>query len=103
MGSSLSGILATAFVDSIEKRALRSFDNINIFKRYVDDCFLLAHNSQQAKCFLQHLNAQHSGIKFEIEHPRNAKTLSLLDFSVTIDFDNGHKFEFYKKTAQKIS
>ena len=78
MGSSLSGPLAITFIDTLEKRALTNISGITIFKRYVDDCFVLANTKEQAFLLLDQLNSQHSNIKFEIELPTNNNELSLL-------------------------
>lgn len=50
------------------------------------------------------MNQQHPHIKFEIEKPvikPESKTLSLLDFTVTITNKGSSEFEFYKKKAKK--
>ena len=104
MGSSLSGVLAIIFMDSIETVALRQMRvmyNVPLFMRYVDDCFAIIENKEQALKLLQYLNAQHSSINFEIELPDDNKTLSLLDFRVTLNAPNEPQFEFYRKSARK--
>ena len=101
MGSSLSGLLAITFIDTLEKRALSNVSGIPLFKRYVDDCFLLAETKEQAFILLDQLNNQHPNIKFEIELPTNNNELSLLDFTVKITSQGGASFEFYKKPARK--
>ena len=50
------------------------------------------------------MNEAHSCIQFEIEKPTitpRGKSLSLLDFTVTITEDGNAKFEFFKKQAKK--
>ena len=85
MGCSLSGVMAILFMDTIEKAALRSFGNIGMFRRYIDDCFALVRNEDEAKQLLEFLNNQHPNIKFEIEFPESGRTLSLLDFTTTFN------------------
>lgn len=102
MGSSLSGIMAILFMDTLEKRALTSLPSLPIFRRYVDDCFFLAKDRNEALRVLEVFNSQHENIKFEIEFPNDDnKTLSLLDFTVTMETNNGPIFQFYKKNAKK--
>ena len=99
MGSSVSGFLAILFLDTIEKRALRAFPNCILFARYVDDCFALLRNNEDANKLHQVLNSQHPDIKFELETPNEHK-LSLLDFTVDMLTDVP-TFSFYKKAAKK--
>ena len=106
MGSSLSGILAIIFMNKLEINALTSMSNIPLFKRYVDDCFALCNNVEEAHQLFEALNSQHQRIKFEIELPNennHTYTLSLLDFSVNINTNNSNEttFKFYRKTARK--
>ena len=101
MGCSLSGLLAIIFMDTLESNALHSVSNVPLFRRYVDDCFALVSSREEALHLLTELNSQHPSITFEIEHPNSESTLSLLDFTVTIDFANGHIFKFYRKHARK--
>ena len=84
----------------MERQALYSISGITIFKRYVDDCFVLAENKEQALALLNELNRQHQNIKFEIELPENDE-LSLLDFTVRVNTSAGPLFEFYRKPARK--
>ena len=101
MGSSVSGILAILFLDTIEQQALRSFGHIPIFKRYVDDCFTMVSSMEEANSLLQLLNQQHPNIRFEIETPADGHSLSLLDFTIIVSTSGETHFEFYKKNARK--
>ena len=101
MGSSLSGILAILFMDTLERRALFTLPNLPLFKRYVDDCFLLAKDRDEALLILDTFNSQHPNINFEIEFPQDGRTLSLLDFTVTMRSNDDPKFEFFRKKARK--
>ena len=100
MGSSLSGVLAILYVDTIERRALQSLSVAPLFRRYVDDCFSLVQDKQSAIELLNNLNEIDHNIKFEIEFPSDEHTLSLLDFTVTASQDQPN-FEFYKKKVRK--
>ena len=100
MGSSLSGFLAIIFLDTIERNTLRVFPHCPLFARYVDDCFGLVRNAEDAEELLALLNSQHPAIKFELEKPMNDHSLSLLDFTVNLAGDHPH-FTFYRKAAKK--
>ena len=101
MGSSVSGILAILFLDTLEQQTLRSFGQISLFKRYVDDCFTLVSDLDEATSLLQHLNQQHPNIRFEMEFPTDGRSLSLLDFTITMTRNGEPQFEFFKKKARK--
>ena len=46
MGSSLSPVLANIVMEHIESRALQTFGrNIKLWKRYVDDTFVIIENN----------------------------------------------------------
>ena len=102
MGSSISGILAILYLDTLEKQALLSAPPVGIYARYVDDVFVLARNSEEADSILEHFNSRDSHIQFEIEHPSDSNELSLLDFTVQINPESGTSdFNFFKKKAKK--
>lgn len=74
----------------IDDAALRTFNNVPLFKRYVDDYFALVHNQQDVSILLNILNSQNSSIKFE--QPDNTNSVSVLDFKITITVDSrGHR------------
>lgn len=61
-------------------------------------------DENQADNIHRYMNQLHPRIKFEIENPIDTpegKTLSLLDFSITITNEGDASFEFYKKKAKK--
>ena len=104
MGLSISGIIATIFIDRIEQRALNSFQQCKFFYRYVDDSFGLVKNKEAAEKLLTHLNNQHDSILFEIEHPNTTNdnhNLQLLDLSVQTNKTGTINFNFYRKKARK--
>ena len=87
MGSSVSGILAILFMDTLEKKAVTSCRYISQYSRYVDDIYSQTTDEQQAENFLHIMNELHPQIKFEIEKPKyttEGYSLSLLDFTVKI-------------------
>jgi hypothetical protein len=100
MGSSVSAILSILFMNSIENQALTTFTGLSCYSRYVDDVFALVQDREAADQLLGTMNSVHENIKFEIEHPSQTNSLSLLDFTVTIDTQGEAAFKFYRKPAR---
>lgn len=101
MGSSTSSVLAIIYMNKLESIAL-NLTQIGLYKRYVDDILLLTVNKEEAENIFAIMNSINQNITFEIEHPDENNTLSLLDFSINIDKNTGNQtFNFYKKTAKK--
>ena len=104
MGSSISGVLAKLFMDKLGRMTLSQQLLIDPYKCFVDDMYLQTEDENQADNIHRNMNQLHPRIKFEIEKPiktPEGKTLSLLDFSVTITNEGDASFEFYKKKAKK--
>ena len=81
MGLPLSPTFADIFLCYHEKHWLDDCPNDFkpvLYRRYVDDCFLLFKNSDQAKKFLTYLNSKHSNIQFTMEEEKSAQ-LPFLD------------------------
>ena len=100
MGSSLSGILAILFMDRLECGVIDLYNISNPYDRYVDDIYSQASDEKEADAFHSTMNSAHPRIQFEIEKPNTSldgRSLSLLDFTVTIRPDGNTEFEFYKK------
>ena len=53
MGNALSGSIAIIFIYQIGKKALNQFMFYGIYARYVDDCFVMVKNSQEADKLLR--------------------------------------------------
>ena len=101
MGSSTSATLAIIYMDRIEKQAICSLQ-IGLYKRYVDDICILTVNKEEADKILTHMNSVNEHIRFEIEHPDSSNSLSLLDFTLTVNpTSKAHTFNFFKKKAKK--
>ena len=97
MGSAISGIVAILFMDTIERRALSLFARCPLFRRYVDDCYVLVENAGDAQELHRLFNSQHPTIKFELEecqHEGETTSLSLLDVTVAIDPSGETSFNF---------
>ena len=101
MGSSISGILAILFMDTLERRALLSQPGIGLYARYVDDIFALVENREAAEELLRTIDQQHQNIKFELEHADENNALRRLDFCITIGEEAAPQFDFYKKKAKR--
>jgi len=101
MGCNISPIVAIIFMDKIERRALNIFTRIGIFKRYIDDVFVLVEDQTAANTLYNVISNLHANIKFEIEYPDIFNTLNLLDISVRINETGCIDFKYYKKPAKK--
>ena len=100
MGTPCGPTLANIFLCFHEKNWL---DNCPIefkpklYKRYVDDSFLLFNNINQAENFLTYLNSKHANIKFTKEVETEGR-LSFLDISVVRN-DNKFETSVYRKNT----
>ena len=85
MGSCLGPTLANAFLCYHEtgwiSECPSTFKPL-IYKRYVDDCFLLFNDQNHVTLFLDYLNSKHENIKFTCELEKDG-TLPFLDVKVT--------------------
>ena len=84
MGSPLGPTLANVFMSHMEKRWLKDcpleFKPI-LYRRYVDDSFLLFNSDQHIQQFLEYLNNKHESIKFTVELSKN-NILPFLDIKI---------------------
>ena len=98
MGGCVSPTLADVFLSHYEEIWLSNcptdFKPV-VYRRYVDDCFLLFKCKSHVPQFLNYLNAQHTRVKFTSEVEENDK-LAFLDINVV---KKGDKFEtgLYRK------
>jgi len=100
IGNSISGLLAMVYMARIESRPLSGLQ-IGLYKRYVDDIIILTTSKEEAEKIFNSMNGLNDNIRFEIEHPDDSNSISLLDFCLTIDKDGNPHFRFYKKCAKK--
>ena len=100
MGSPLSPTFANAFLCHHEKIWLDecplSFKPL-LYKRFVDDTFLLFENEDQIPKFLSYLNSRHKNIKFTVEHEKD-NSLPFLDTLVVRDGNHISTSVFRKAT-----
>ena len=92
MGGCVSPVLANIFLSYHENIWLQNcpseFKPV-LYKRYVDDTFLLFKSENHIRPFLDYLNSQHQSIKFTHETETNGQ-ISFLDVKIS---KNGHRFE----------
>ncbi|XP_037774311.1 uncharacterized protein LOC119570765, partial [Penaeus monodon] len=85
MGSPLGPTYANAFLCHHEKEWLNQCPEEfkpNLYRRYVDDTFLLFKNCSQVERFVSYLNTKHPNLKFTYEIEQNSK-LPFLDILIT--------------------
>ena len=103
MGSPLGPLFANIFMSFHEKSWLYNCPSIFkpiLYRRYVDDCFLLFRSLDHVPLFLNYLNHQHPNIPFTSELEKDGK-LPFLD--VDINRSNG-KFStsVYRKLTSRV-
>ena len=82
MGSSISPIVANLFMEDFEIKTINSaVDPPRIWKRFVDDTFVVLHSTRKEK-FLEHINNMEPHIQFTTEDAKPDGSLPFLD---TID------------------
>jgi hypothetical protein len=85
MGSPLGPLFANIFMSFHEKSWLYNCPSIFkpiLYRRYVDDCFLLFRSLDHVPLFLNYLNRQHPNISFTSELEKDGK-LPFLDVDIT--------------------
>ena len=85
MGSLLGPLPANTFMSFYEQKWLNNCPSSLkplLYRRYVDDCFLLFRSSDYVPLFLDHLNQQHANITFTTEIERDGK-LPFLDIDIS--------------------
>lgn len=101
MGSSLSGILAIAYMDKLERHTLSTCYSYLLFTRYIDDILIITYSREEAINIFHKFNNADPNLKFTIEHPDSSESLSLLDFKIQIKKNGAICTEFYRKPASK--
>ena len=84
MGSPCGATLANIFLCHYENIWLNECPTSfkpSLYKRYVDDTFLLFKTKEQSSEFLNYLNSKHQNINFTIEEEQNNQ-ISFLDITV---------------------
>ena len=82
MGSPLAPTLASLFLSNLENKINTFIGNKPLlYKRYVDDIFLIFNNEYDIKPFFNFMNSLHKNIKFTFEKENN-NTLNFLDILI---------------------
>ena len=99
MGNPISATFANIFMTHHEKQWLancpREFKPI-IYKRYVDDTFVIFEKEEHINQFYRYLNEQHQKIKFTMEKEENDK-LPFLDIMLERNNTNKLDISIYRK------
>ncbi|EYC33600.1 hypothetical protein Y032_0002g888 [Ancylostoma ceylanicum] len=96
MGNRIAPILAIIFLDHIERATLTS--RILLYKRYIDDVFVIGTTEMEVEATLEKLNAFDPYASFTIERPDNEGYLSFLNTKIRLS--GGQKeYVWYKKAA----
>lgn len=102
MGSSLAGLLANIFIDSLEQKFFKSHPQftgkIIYYKRYVDDTIILFNGSkEELNNLAEEMNKMHPNIKFTVEH-QTTEGINFLDMTISSQ-NNKHSFQIYRKST----
>ena len=103
MGSRVAPVIAILVLDRIERATIYNQQHFSVylFKRYVDDCFVLLNKKDDPQLLLQLFNNAHSTIKFELEQPADDNSLNILDVNIKISPDGSTMTKFYEKPAKQ--
>ena len=96
MGSPVSPIVTSLFVEDFEQKALSSFHTyLRFWRRYVDDTMVII-DKNLINEFTDHINNQHPVIKFTMEKECDL-SLPMWDVLVTRDNIGKLRFKVYRK------
>ena len=99
MGNPISATFANIFMSHHEKQWLencpREFKPI-IYRRYVDDTFMIFEREEQINLFYEYLNKQHQKIRFTMEKGENNK-LPFLDLLLERNNSDQLDISIYRK------
>ena len=83
MGSQVSPIVANIYMEALEDRAINTaLHPPKIWKRYVDDAFVIQQESQKEE-FFHHINQVDTSIKFTMEEAGPDGFIPFLDLLIT--------------------
>ena len=88
MGSPLGPLLAYIFMSHFETNAIDNYLGIlpDMYRRYVEDCFLIFNSQKSSDVFFEYLNKLHPNIKYT-KQDEHDNTLPFLDVLITRDID----------------
>ena len=97
MGSPISPIVANIFMEAFEKKAIETaLHPPRIWKRYVDDTFVLQDHAHKEE-FLQHLNSVDPSIKFTVEEAKEDGSIPFLDTIIRPEEDGTFTIGVFRK------
>ena len=97
MGSPVSPIVANICMEAFEDRAINTgLHPPKIWKRYVDDTFVIQQESQKEE-FFQHINQVDTSIKFNIEEAGPDGSIPFLELLITPKADGTLTTKVYRK------
>ncbi|EYC38018.1 hypothetical protein Y032_0749g2033 [Ancylostoma ceylanicum] len=98
MGIRIAPLLAIVYLDHIEKASLTN--GIILYKRYIDDVFVIGSSHSELRSTLTNLNSMDVNIKFTVEEPSRDGFLPFLNTKVR--FCNGKAdIRWYRKPSSK--
>ena len=99
MGSPISPIVANLFMEDLETKALAtSTAPPTLWKRYVDDTFIIIHKAEKNN-FLQHLNSIDDNIHFTCEEADENGAIAFLDMLITPDEEGRLNISVFRKAT----
>ena len=104
MGFLLGPTIANVFLCYHEKICLQNCPSIfksDVYRRYVDDTFLLFRSKHHNEKFRNYLNRQHKNIKFSSE-TGNENGISFLDINITRDSNKFMTSVYRKPTFSRV-
>ena len=97
MGSPVSPIVANIYMETFEYRAINTALNPpRIWRRYVDDTFVLQQQSHKQE-FFKHINTVDPSIQSTVEEARPDDSIPFLDILVTPKTDGTFTTKVYRK------
>jgi hypothetical protein len=103
MGSPLGPAFANSFLCYYEKQWITQCPPLFkplLYRRYMDDCFVVFKEKDHANMFLQYMNERHNSMRFTMEQEVN-NSISFLDVYVT-HINNIFKTSVYRKPTSTL-